>query len=629
MATENRDGLRRAIAAILEESPLALAELIERLDAGHLLEALLDRIGRDALTAVVSQEVFSIDQCWVTGSGVAGRTDALLDGLVLTHRLSEEEVTTERVRCWPDLVVLDWDADDGLELRTGGQLAVELEYRGTHRDGSVLCGPPGWLHDAVAGDLLAFVRSEDAVGVEVVGTAPSPDQREVAALRAGVESWLAAGEGDELAPMMIDALVLDPGSFRRAVRPLGELAVDAGLECRGFSFGRRGEHWSTRAERYEAEERREAAEGLASCCRERFEVLCDTFVAYRDGEDFDSGAIRSDLAHGDVLAAFANYAPSWDALLGFAQTLAETAPGDARVQFLLGLAAEDDDAVHAEARFRAALEVDPEVAPAAEALARCEIDRGHFDAALALLARPGMDPEHPTRSFLEDLLAEPAPFAGTGRNEPCPCGSGKKYKLCHLGSRRPWLDDPLALVSLKLSLDAERRQSFINLVYELAEVAGPGVSSDPDGFPDDRVIWDLATIEAGLAEEYLTSRGALLPAEERDLLRQIIDEPRRLFEVIDVGHEDLRLREDGQSNQTLALHGLRVADVSKGDGLLARMLRVNGVPSLVGAAVRVPASQMEPTRVLLRQGPGDEELARWYGELRRIAPSVAGAGHLS
>ncbi|MGD7731866.1 SEC-C metal-binding domain-containing protein [Propionibacteriaceae bacterium G57] len=22
-------------------------------------------------------------------------------------------------------------------------------------------------------------------------------------------------------------------------------------------------------------------------------------------------------------------------------------------------------------------------------------------------------------------------FEGTGRNQPCPCGSGKKYKLCH------------------------------------------------------------------------------------------------------------------------------------------------------------------------------------------------------
>ena len=23
------------------------------------------------------------------------------------------------------------------------------------------------------------------------------------------------------------------------------------------------------------------------------------------------------------------------------------------------------------------------------------------------------------------------PFAGVGRNTPCPCGSGKKYKMCH------------------------------------------------------------------------------------------------------------------------------------------------------------------------------------------------------
>ena len=23
------------------------------------------------------------------------------------------------------------------------------------------------------------------------------------------------------------------------------------------------------------------------------------------------------------------------------------------------------------------------------------------------------------------------PYAGVGRNEPCPCGSGKKFKHCH------------------------------------------------------------------------------------------------------------------------------------------------------------------------------------------------------
>jgi preprotein translocase subunit SecA len=27
--------------------------------------------------------------------------------------------------------------------------------------------------------------------------------------------------------------------------------------------------------------------------------------------------------------------------------------------------------------------------------------------------------------------AVPNPYAGVGRNDPCPCGSGKKFKKCH------------------------------------------------------------------------------------------------------------------------------------------------------------------------------------------------------
>ncbi len=27
--------------------------------------------------------------------------------------------------------------------------------------------------------------------------------------------------------------------------------------------------------------------------------------------------------------------------------------------------------------------------------------------------------------------AEDDPYAGVGRNAPCPCGSGKKFKMCH------------------------------------------------------------------------------------------------------------------------------------------------------------------------------------------------------
>ncbi|MBM4015540.1 MAG: hypothetical protein FJ293_11340, partial [Planctomycetes bacterium] len=27
--------------------------------------------------------------------------------------------------------------------------------------------------------------------------------------------------------------------------------------------------------------------------------------------------------------------------------------------------------------------------------------------------------------------ARPAQYAGVGRNDPCPCGSGQKFKKCH------------------------------------------------------------------------------------------------------------------------------------------------------------------------------------------------------
>jgi len=36
----------------------------------------------------------------------------------------------------------------------------------------------------------------------------------------------------------------------------------------------------------------------------------------------------------------------------------------------------------------------------------------------------------PMRSQAVDL-SDPATWRGTGRNAPCPCGSGRKYKQCH------------------------------------------------------------------------------------------------------------------------------------------------------------------------------------------------------
>ena len=48
----------------------------------------------------------------------------------------------------------------------------------------------------------------------------------------------------------------------------------------------------------------------------------------------------------------------------------------------------------------------------------------HADAKVSLSKRPKNIEAHAPE-------ADGQTFPGTGRNEPCPCGSGKKYKLCH------------------------------------------------------------------------------------------------------------------------------------------------------------------------------------------------------
>jgi hypothetical protein len=47
------------------------------------------------------------------------------------------------------------------------------------------------------------------------------------------------------------------------------------------------------------------------------------------------------------------------------------------------------------------------------------------------LEREGLQAEfHPDEQFEDEFEHEPAVSTKVGRNEPCPCGSGKKYKKC-------------------------------------------------------------------------------------------------------------------------------------------------------------------------------------------------------
>ena len=45
---------------------------------------------------------------------------------------------------------------------------------------------------------------------------------------------------------------------------------------------------------------------------------------------------------------------------------------------------------------------------------------------------PAAAPQAPTPKPITYRKAEDSdPYVGVGRNDPCPCGSGKKFKNCH------------------------------------------------------------------------------------------------------------------------------------------------------------------------------------------------------
>ena len=180
-------------------------------------------------------------------------------------------------------------------------------------------------------------------------------------------------------------------------------------------------------------------------------------------------------------------------------------------------------------------------------LAAIEADRSSPRTARELLRRAGIDveidldslydPHASDRRFGAELAEETAPFAAmrppamAGRNERCPCGSGKKYKHCHVGRGLHPLVDRAGWLYVKL-------MRFMQVNHPLlpSAIADDIVESVVD--PDLRVMVhesylgvDLALFEGGIAQRFLDAKRTLLPADEVDLLQSWIDATRTVLEV--------------------------------------------------------------------------------------------------
>lgn len=181
-------------------------------------------------------------------------------------------------------------------------------------------------------------------------------------------------------------------------------------------------------------------------------------------------------------------------------------------------------------------------------LASVAADRSEPTRARELLVAAGVDvqidldkaydPRAGDGGFGAELAEEIAPFAATrprpmaGRNESCPCGSGKKYKQCHLGSELHPLEDRAGWLYVKLLRFMQVHRP--NLPTEIAEHIVESVADVElrSMMHESYLPVDLALFEGGVASWFLDAKHSLLPGDEVELLERWIAAGRSVFEVV-------------------------------------------------------------------------------------------------
>ncbi len=246
-------------------------------------------------------------------------------------------------------------------------------------------------------------------------------------------------------------------------------------------------------------------------------------------------------------------------------------------------------------------------------------DRGEFRRVIAealdsVAARLATHPPEPVsaQTRLDVLSQADRGETKVGRNDPCPCGSGKKYKKCCLIKEGPAA--PAAQPSgpdqrLRARLveyvqrnlpraDMDRAmQEFFGEAFDPVQrslVIGESTEEKWPAFLE-WLIHDfrLATGETPIAR-FLAERGKSLPADERSILEEWQDAVVGLHEVVDLeAGKSLTLRNvfDGRTFQVREVRGS--LSVAQWDILSHRIIRVHGEPQLSGLGLVFHATDRE------------------------------------
>jgi SEC-C motif len=233
----------------------------------------------------------------------------------------------------------------------------------------------------------------------------------------------------------------------------------------------------------------------------------------------------------------------------------------------------------------------PDFFPAVDRLAWTRADQGRAAEAKSLWAQV-FTPGDPDLAALETATGgQGNPGAGMRRNEPCWCGSGRKYKVCHLRANElPPLPDRFQWLLRKNIAYVERRGAPLNrVVMDTAWKLAGGDAEKLAGALKDSLVLDVVLHELGWFDRFLAERGALLPEDEQLVYASWQLIPRTVYEIVDVkAGESLQLRDVRSGELSEIAERLGSRDVSVGQFICARAVPDGRGHRLVGAVISVP-----------------------------------------
>ena len=604
------------------KGPLAFGELAAELGAW--------RAGLRKVLDAHPQLLESPDGKWVSGLRLA-------DGVVLTHELSEAEASSGMLSADDDLVL--WAvfaaAPGGLPLAGGGVAGTttfldlppgegEDLIPGQGFVAQYMTGPDGWLAGFAAGDLLAARLCDGTL--ELSASRPVPPGRAAARVTeactaAAAEALERYGRGATATPfgtlheVLIRLLFAEREAFASPQPPLARSLREAGLETFAGSVGVRGTSWNL--SRLSRLSRTEAVAGTKATgllvdpapltdqqARQALEYLMSSPAAlgFVGGEVERRTAQGTDL--GDQLARIAD--------------VAESAPERSAACFLKAREAEGGgDSVAAETLVSHVLAGQPRLPGALTDAAEYAACRGDVRAADGYLRQVDHPVSVALRAALGRLLVPPK--TAIARNAPCPCGSGRKYKMCCSGKEaHPIADRAEALYALLVT--HAQRPAYTETLGVL--IARSGATEQAALF-----CIDLLVTDCGVTDRFLRLRGGWLRDDERELIESWRQIPIEALEIRDVQRgTGVTVRVLPGGKPFFLKDRMFSSSVRRLDLFIGRILHDGTRPRLLALPVQVDRDQRIELLDLLERRPSAQELAEFVAP--RPEPCVQNAdGH--